>query len=109
MNGADDALMLSANHHLRAENYPEAAQDYKLLRDNYPDSPHFKDAFILGSHVTFASYQGSAYDGRALQEARELKQTALQMFGDLTPEQRKRMQEELDLLKIAEEARPVNG
>lgn len=102
---ADDALMLSANYHLRAGNYEDAARDYKLLRENYPDSPHFKDAYILGSHVTFASYQGAAYDGHALQEARELKQTALQMFNDLPPEQRQRMQEELELLQVAEEAR----
>lgn len=105
---ADDALMLSANFHLRAGNYQEAAADYKLLRENYPDSPHFKDAFILGSHVTFASYQGAQYDGRALEEARKLKQMALRMFPDLTPEQRQRLEEELALLRTAEEARLWN-
>ncbi|MCA8992628.1 MAG: tetratricopeptide repeat protein [Planctomycetaceae bacterium] len=102
---ADDALMLSANHHLRSKNYEDAARDYRLLRENYPDSPHYKDAYVLGSHVTFASYQGSAYDNRALEEAKELKQAALQMFPDISPEQRQRLQEELQVLQVAEEAR----
>ncbi|MCA9081033.1 MAG: tetratricopeptide repeat protein [Planctomycetaceae bacterium] len=102
---ADDALMLSANHNLRTGNYVEAARLYKLLREQYPDSQHFKDAFVLGSHVTLASYQGPEYDSQALEEARELKVAALQLFGDLDPEQRQRLQEEVNRLQRAEEAR----
>lgn len=55
---ADDALMLSANHYLRKGDYIEAARYYRLVREQYPDSPHFKHAYILGSHVTLASYSG---------------------------------------------------
>ena len=102
---ADDALMLSANHNLRTGNYVEAARLYKLLREQYPDSQHFKDAFIIGSHVTLASYQGPAYDSQSLEEARELKVAALQLFPDLDPEQRQRLQEEVTKLQRAEEAR----
>jgi len=102
---ADDALMLSANHHLRTENFPEAARLYGLLRDQYPDSPHFKDAFLLGSHVTLASYQGPAYDGKALTEARDLKKTMLGIFPDLSPEQRERLQREVVRMDEAEVAR----
>lgn len=102
---ADDALMLAANHNLRTRNFVEAARLYSLLRDQYPDSPHLKDAFLLGSYVTLASYQGPAYDGKALEEGRALKEATLQMFPDLTPEERQRLQEEVRTLKEAEVAR----
>lgn len=102
---ADDALMLAANHHLRTANYIEAARLYSLLRDQYPDSPHFKDAFLLGSHVTLATYQGPAYDGKSLEEARELKQTMLQIFPELSPEDRARLQDEVAKMREAEVAR----
>ncbi len=105
---ADDALMLSANHHLRTANFVEAARMYQLVREQYPDSPHFKDAFMLGSHVTLASYQGPAYDGNALEEARNLKETMLQIFPNLTPEERERLEREVVRMNEAEIARLWN-
>ena len=102
---ADDALMLAAGHHLRTDNFVEAARMYELLREQYPDSPHLKDAFLLGSHVTLASYQGPAYDSQPLQKSRELKEMMLQAFPDLTPEQRQRLQSEVRRLEDEEVAR----
>ncbi|WP_437206465.1 outer membrane protein assembly factor BamD [Planctomicrobium sp. SH664] len=102
---ADDALMLAASHNLRTEDFVEARRLYSMLRENYPDSPHLKDAFYLGSAVSLASYQGAAYDGRTLDEAMELKATMLQVFADLTPEQRKQVEREMELLKDAKVAR----
>ena len=99
---ADDALMLSANHNLRIKNYVEAKRLYDLLREQYPDSPHIKDAYVLGSHVTLASYEGPEYDGAALEQARDLKQTMIQIFPDLSDEQRRRLQQEIDLMHQAE-------
>ncbi len=77
---ADDALMLSANYHLRTGDFTESARLYKLLREQYPDSKHFENAFMLGSHVTLASYQGPSYDGKSLDEATKLKEAALRIF-----------------------------
>ncbi len=102
---ADDALMLSASFHLRTQDFEEAARLYKMLRDQYPDSPHFRDAFLLGSHVTLASYQGSNYDDTSLGEAINLKESALRIFPDLTEEERNRLGSELDLMYDAEVAR----
>lgn len=85
---ADDALMLSANHYLRKGDYIEAARYYRLVREQYPDSPHFKHAYILGSHVTLASYSGPEYDGATLEQAKDLKQTATRLFPDLSEEER---------------------
>lgn len=102
---APDALMLAANHALRTDDYVEARRLYSLLREQYPDSVHLKDAYVLGSHVTLASYQGAAYDDEALTSARELKQELLAIFPSLTEEERNELEEEIGLLKEAEVAR----
>lgn len=102
---ADDALMVSASFHLRTKDFEESARLYKLLREQYPESPHFQDAFLLGSHVTLASYQGSNYDGQNLNEAIELKEAALRIFPDLTEEERNRLGTELQKMYDAEVAR----
>jgi len=105
---ADDALMLAANHNLRTGDYVEAARLYTLLREQYPDSKHLKDAYLLGSHVTLASYMGPAYDGKTLETSRELKEQMLALFPDLTQEQRKQLEAEVDRLREAEVARLWN-
>lgn len=102
---ADDALMVSASFHLRTKDFEESARMYKLLREQYPDSPHFRDAFLLGSHVTLASYQGSNYDGQNLNDAIDLKESALRIFPDLTEEERDRLGGELQKMYSAEVAR----
>lgn len=98
---ADDALMLAGNHYLAAGNHVEAAQHYRLLREQFPDSQHLKDALLLGSHVTLASYNGPGYDPSPLEEAKELKLLALQ-YPDLSEEDRTRLQGELDRIQEAE-------
>jgi len=102
---ADDALMLAANHSLRTEDYVEAARLYALLREQYPDSRHLKDAYLLGSHVTLASYLGPAYDGKTLETSRELKEQMLSLFPDITKEQREQLEDEVNRLQEAEIAR----
>ncbi|MDB4743148.1 tetratricopeptide repeat protein [Planctomicrobium sp.] len=99
---ADDALMLSANHNLRTRNFVEAKRLYELVREQYPDSPHLRDAFLLGSHVTLAAYEGPEYDGAALDKSRDLKQTMLQIFPKMSAEERKMLQQEIDQLHDGE-------
>ena len=99
---ADDALMMAANHNLRTANYVEAARLYTLLREQYPDSPHIKDAYLLGSHVALASYEGAAYDGTPLDQSKKLKQNLLTLFPETTPEQREQLQREIEVLEKAE-------
>ena len=96
---ADDALMMAANYHLRNGDHIAAAQHYRLLQEQFPDSPHFKDSLMLGSHVLLASYNGAGYDPSPLEESKQLKLMALQ-YSELDPEDRARLEEELD--KIAE-------
>ncbi len=95
---ADDALMLAASHHLRNKEYLEADRLYKIIRDEYPKSPHLENAFLIGSHVKLVTYQGGLYDDKPLAEAEKLKKSSLRIFRD--SKNRKRLNDELK--KIAE-------
>lgn len=102
---ADDALMLTASHYVQVGKHSEAAETYRLLRDEYSNSPYVKDAYVLGSHVTQVSYQGPTYDDTALEEAKKLKERALRLFPDISPEQKTRLEKELQQINHAEIAR----
>ena len=102
---ADDALMLTANYHLQRGDFVEAARVYQLVREQYPDSPHFKDAHVLESHVRLAAYEGPAYDSKGLKASKELKKSARDLFSDLTEEQRGMLDKELANIELAEERR----
>ncbi|MCA9076641.1 MAG: tetratricopeptide repeat protein [Planctomycetaceae bacterium] len=99
---ADDALMLTANYHLQTGDFVEAARVYQLLREQYPDSPHFKDAYLLDSHVRLAAYEGPGYDDKALNSSKQLKETAQRLFPDLDPEQQQKLSDELDRISVRE-------
>lgn len=102
---ADDALMLQATYYQRKGDYIEASRLYKLVREQYPDSTHFQNAFLLGSHVTLASYDGAAYEGGPLTESRQLKETSRQLFPNLTDEQKRRLDAEIKAIENAQAER----
>ncbi len=77
---ADDALMLTATYYQRNQNYVEADRYFKILREEYPNSPHFEKSYLLGSHVKLMSYQGPYYEGRELDAAAKLKEQSLHLF-----------------------------
>jgi len=99
---ADDALMLTASHYMRNGNYLEADHIYKIIRDEYPKSKHSEHAHVLGSFVKQASYQGPAYDGKVLDEAKELKQSAIRLYPQ-NPE-RERLEKDLRKIRLAKAA-----
>jgi TolA-binding protein len=99
---ADDALMLQATYYQRKGDNVEAARLYKLVREQYPDSTHFQNAFLLGSHVTLASYDGAEYEGGPLTESRQLKEASRQLFANLSDEQKQRLDAELKAIRGAE-------
>jgi len=100
---ADDALMMTASHYLRKGDSVRADEYFAALRQNYPDSPHFKNSFILGSHVKLMSYEGTSYDGARLDEAEQLKESALRMWPD--SDQRGRLKQELQVIEEAKAKR----
>ncbi|MDG2388113.1 MAG: outer membrane protein assembly factor BamD [Planctomycetaceae bacterium] len=102
-NLADDALMMTASHYLRKGDSVRADEYFAALRQNYPDSPHFKNSFILGSHVKLMSYEGTSYDGSRLDEAEQLKESALRMWPD--SDMRGRLKQELQVIEEAKAKR----
>lgn len=98
---ADDALMLAASHHFRKENYLDAGRLLKIIREEYPKSPHLENAFEIGSVVSQMAYQGPAYDINPLLESQKLKRSSQQIFlasaGGASGERRRK-----ELAKIAE-------
>ncbi len=96
---ADDALMMTASYHLRKGNHVDADRYFQILREEYSESPHLEDAFVLGSHVKLMSYQGPYYDGTSLTEAQKLKEQTLQLFPDLS--ERQQLKEELGRMYLA--------
>jgi TolA-binding protein len=96
---ADDALMLEASYHLRHGNYIESDHLFRILREEFPKSPHFENAFVLGSHVKLMSYQGAEYDLQSLEDAEQLKQSASRLFPDNPAHER--LQDELHKIQKA--------
>ena len=77
---ADDAIMLTASYYLRKGDFLEADRNYSILREQYPESPHLENAFVLGSHVKLMSYQGALYEGDSLKAAHDLKESTLRLY-----------------------------
>ena len=90
---ADDALMMTATYYLQKRDYVESDRFFRILREEYPRSPHLENAYLLGSHVKLMSYQGPQYEGLTLAESKKLKERSLRLFSDKHGE---RLREELD-------------
>ena len=80
---ADDAMMLVASHYARKGNYIEADRYFRMLRETFPNSPHLRDAFLLGSHVKLMAYQGANYDDKTLSDAQMLKESTIRLYPEM--------------------------
>ena len=83
---ADDALMKSASYHFSRGNYTDAEFYYDTLIHDYPKSEHLAQAYVLGAQAKLQAYSGARYNGKKLQEARQLIQTAVRRFPELEPD-----------------------
>lgn len=90
---ADDAIMATGNIYFRKGRFADAAEEYRTLRKEYPKSEHLLDAHLLGLGATLASYQGPAYDGKPLEEARDITYQTLRLFGHELGEEKDRLLE----------------
>ncbi|MCY2968541.1 MAG: outer membrane protein assembly factor BamD [Planctomycetota bacterium] len=97
---ADDALLAHAVYRLRSGDYIEADRDFATIREQYADREVAAQAYVLGAHASLLAYQGSNYDGRQLEEARQLTQSAVRLFPNIP--QKKKL--ENDLVRINTEA-----
>jgi len=78
---ADDSLMATAVAYFQRGQFENAAQDFDLLRKEYPNSEFQKAAHILGLQSKMRVYQGKYYDPTALNEAGEIANQTLTQFG----------------------------
>jgi len=90
---ADDALLIHAVHRLRSGDYIEADRDFATIREQYADREVAMAAYVLGAHASLLAYQGANYDGKQLEEARQLTQSALRLFPDAP--QKKKLENDL--------------
>lgn len=96
---ADDALLMHAVHRLRSGDYIEADRDFATIREQYADREVAMAAYVLGAHASLLAYQGAHYDGKQLEEARQLTESALRLF----PEAPQKKKLENDLARIDSE------
>lgn len=88
---ADDAVMATGNTFFKYGRYAEAAENYDLLRKEYPKSEHQLDAHVLDVKSKLLVYQGSAYDGTPLKDAGDVAQETLSQFPDKLGAEKQRM------------------
>ena len=77
---ADDSIMATANAYFLKGRWDDADYHYGLIRSEYPTSDFQYQAHLLGLRCKLLKYQGSAYDGRPLDDAEELATQLLTQF-----------------------------
>jgi outer membrane protein assembly factor BamD (BamD/ComL family) len=90
---ADDSLMAKANSHFLNNEFEDADTYYTMLRDSYPQSEHQPAAHLLGVRSKMRKYQGAAYDGAPLGEAKELIDQVNSQFPNELTEEKVRLRE----------------
>ncbi len=88
---ADDSIMTTAISHFQKRQYEDADYYFTLLRTEYPKSEHQYKAHVLGLQAKLLKYQGPDYEGKPLEEARELVQQILTQFPNESGPERERI------------------
>jgi outer membrane protein assembly factor BamD (BamD/ComL family) len=90
---ADDAVMAQATAYFVDERHEDAAYQYEVLRKDYPQSEHQKQAHLLGLQSYMNSYQGPQYDVSPLAKAEKLSDHTLKIFGPQLQEEKARLEQ----------------
>ena len=77
---ADDATMAIANSYFMHNRFEDAAYHYDLVRKEFPQSEHIKNAHLLCIRAKLRSYQGPQYEVSPLDDADKLIETTLTQF-----------------------------
>lgn len=88
---ADSSVMALGNAYFRQGQYDAAAEQYDVLRKEYPNSKHQMSAHLLDLQAKMRIYQGDAYDETPLKAAGKIANQALTQFGDKLGEERERV------------------
>ena len=78
---ADESVMATAIAYFQRGLYENAAQDFDLLRKEYPNSKYQKDAHLLDLQAKMRVYQGKFYNPSGLNEAGEIADQLLSQYG----------------------------
>jgi outer membrane protein assembly factor BamD (BamD/ComL family) len=84
---AAQALYWAGGVNFYRENYEAADRYYSILVEQFPRSPLAPQALELAIHSKINMTGGAPYDGRKLIEARQLTDTALRSYPELTGKQ----------------------
>lgn len=90
---ADDAVMAQGAAYFRDDRHEDAAFQFEILRKDYPNSEHQKQAHLLGLQSYMNSYQGPQYDRTPLDKADKLVSSTLRNLGHQMPEEQPRLRE----------------
>lgn len=102
---ADDAVMAQGTAYFLDERYEDAAFQYEILRKDYPQSDHQKQAHLLGLQSYLNSYQGPQYDPTALKKAETLVDSTLRNLGHQLAEERPRLQQAKEAIRAQQAER----
>jgi TolA-binding protein len=86
---ADDSIMAAANAYFVRNRFEDAAYHYDLIRKEYPKSEHQIKAHVLGMKSRIKTYQGPMYEGKPLEDAKEISEQSLKQFGKELGDERK--------------------
>jgi len=90
---ADDAVMAQATAYFVDERHEDAAYQYEVLRKDYPQSEHQKQAHLLGLQSYLNAYQGPQYDVTPLAKAEKLSDHTLKIFGSQLQDEKSRLEQ----------------
>ena len=96
---ADDALMAQATSYFMDNRFEDAAYHYEVLRKDYVQSEHLKQAHLLGLQAEMNSYQGPQYDVTPLKKAETLAEQTLRNYGGSLPAERPRLVQAKELVR----------
>ena len=96
---ADDATVALGKAFLRDENYYEAADTFKDIRNNYPKSRYQFEAHMLELQAQLQGYRGPSYDATPLKAADEILDQIVRKFPTESQEQLGYLEQQATLIR----------
>jgi outer membrane protein assembly factor BamD (BamD/ComL family) len=96
---ADDAVMAQGTAYFLDERFEDAAFQYEILRKDYPQSEHQKQAHLLGLQSYMNAYQGPQYDPTPLKKADTLVDSTIRNLSHQMPEERPRLHQAKEAIR----------
>jgi TolA-binding protein len=102
---ADDAVMAQGTAYFLDARFEDAAYQYEILRKDYSQSEHQKQAHLLGLQSYMNSYMGPQYDPTPLKKADTLVDSTLRNLGHQITDERPRLQQAKESIRAQQAER----